>query len=60
MLISDSSLLAYHLSGFFFPSLLNQELEDMNCDQIKMPPAYEHYAVSCNQMLRAEKKHYHL
>lgn len=25
-----------------------------------MPPAYEHYAVSYNQTLRAEKKHYHL
>lgn len=25
-----------------------------------MPSAYEHYAVSCNQALPAEKKHYHL
>lgn len=25
-----------------------------------MPPAYEHNAVSYNQTLRAEKKHYHL
>lgn len=63
VLISDSSLLAYHLSVFFplFTKCLfrNRKIWIV-CDQIKMPSANEHYAVSCNQTLTAEKKHYHL
>lgn len=63
MLISDSSLLAYHLSGFFplfTKCLLRNWKKWIVCDQIKMPSAYEHYVVSCNQTLTAEKKHCHL